>query len=564
MSSTTLLKCFLVMVFIMSGSMKVHGENPTSSDPKGDELYQELLAVVAQENYFDIQKSTRVYFDHLNSHKSYLSYHSQYFYRLMVQLASKLAVTRKTDLIVDDHEQSHEIFWKGFTNLCDEREFIKVVNERNSDFVKIYRKLMLRLLHFIRNRRRRLFTHLYAYLLRSLDAFPEISNTVHLHPFISSIPALLPPDSTPWLDDKTDDRISLPPLPSNIDHDISDFHSKLLTREKIAAAVLEHASELGVFSIVEKLANQYVKTIIEKTGSSENPLAFCDRFFVFTPTRATDKLKQPILIFWYIEPSDRFSQVPEFFKGNAIEYKPYMTENGYKFEVTDLNSESELQGGFQICASETIAGIEQDLLKSSGRYITAVISINRRTVRCLQQCYGSLDFSGNLNKAKKMLESGDSESAIALLEKLAVDNKYLSGAYLLIALEKRKPGTPDAFEAARSYLERELERNPNNYRALSSLAITEKKQGRIAEAIDLFEKSYQIHPYYIDNLISYASSLLILGPDYLDKILPLCGLAYDISPSNPYVKDFFQDVKKNIGLDLPFFTASWEADTRLH
>ncbi|MBI4871520.1 MAG: hypothetical protein HY814_08130 [Candidatus Riflebacteria bacterium] len=203
-------------------------------------------------------------------------------------------------------------------------------------------------------------------------------------------------------------------------------------------------------------------------------------------------------------------------------------------------------------------------MRSRGRYLMALVRISDLSVRMACECTGSIDLSGRMWDAFQMIAANRIAEATALLEQLAAEDPHLGEVNYQLALIKRAPGTPEAIEAARRQLQAELMADPRSYRAHCSLGVTAKRQQELERALEHYEKSYALQPYYLDNLISMATTLISLGPQNLGRVMDLSALAYDLNPESDKVTGFLQMLRQQLGLPMLAHCRLAPVDPALH
>ncbi len=288
---------------------------------------------------------------------------------------------------------------------------------------------------------------------------------------------------------------------------------------------------------------------IREVAKTDKPLAFADRFACLDLVLPGDGL--PALVCWYLDPGDRPSRVPELLKGGAVfpltrrgEAPGALSVNPYSFNLEKFIDEGD--SCYRVPAeTDRPAAFARALAASGGKYWIAAIPVNGEGVRRIFEVTGSIDMTGTLDGLIGELQDGV-PGALGRLDELLEREPLLTNGHYQAALVARAPGTPEAYAEAERRLSLELARDPGNYRTLSCLAITCKKQGRIDEALEHFEQSLQARPWFVDNLVSYASTLMAADTG---KFFRLLALARDLNPEHPGVKGFLGDLRAR-GIDI--------------
>ncbi len=542
------------------------GEPSQALQEEADRLCRQLVRAVADEDPQGSEEAIKRYFELLNGNSKLIGLELKNLDGLLANTASRLTTTRADDPVVTDFEAAHGLFWSSFTSLVETSAFRKTVKKNPAILRRVLPKMMRTALHFILNRRHKAFHQLIPALERLNARFPEIAGQVKLDAFFGKLHDLLPKqDSAVWLvGGKKPSEISPETTPlTEFDPQIIRAVSRVKNQEKLAKGIWNHVQEYGHLGIAKDMSEKYLDSLRRKVGD-KNPLSFCDNFFLFSPTTTTHHNHQPALLIWYLEPDDKLSQIPEKFKGHAMAFRPFEAEGVMNFRISNLNFEAKLDNGFQAFSESSIATLTSDLLSSNGTYLVALLPINRMTVKAVWQQTGSIDFSGKLHKAIALLDQGKVNEGIPILEGLSRTNHLLTEADLILGIHHRSKATPEGYKVARECFQRVLEVDPGDFRALCHLGITCKMEGNLKEAIKFFELSFKSQPYFVENLVSYASALISLENPDVDRARKMFALGYHLNPRNENTLAFAKTAIDKLGIDFQEYADLFEIDTALH
>ena len=97
----------------------------------------------------------------------------------------------------------------------------------------------------------------------------------------------------------------------------------------------------------------------------------------------------------------------------------------------------------------------------------------------------------NFEKAMRLLEQGQVDAGVALLQEVAADAPQVTTAHIDLAIAY---GRMDALEKAEASLERALELNPRHPVAHNELGIVYRRTGRFEEARESYQRALDVHP----------------------------------------------------------------------
>ncbi|MBI4858707.1 MAG: hypothetical protein HY815_00285 [Candidatus Riflebacteria bacterium] len=547
-------------------------------EPIGQKLqdaYGDILVAVAGQEPDEMRTAVDRYFSLLASCPPCVVGQFENLVRLATVTASRFAAIREREHCVVHYEDVDTVFWAGISSVFSLGD-VKLAVERNPQALdRLLPLLMVRLLHFIENRRFRLFEHLLEFLLLVASRFPTAAAARRLERFLALVPSLTPAgDREPWgkklraaLVKKgkgLDSTSGADSGAADLDPAVARAVQALRVRESLAAALMKRISDGPLLGEMEELGAQFASTAGRVSGMKDGA-SLTDSFSALAIVTPGGELDLPAVVVFFLEPTGRPSRIPEKLKGRNVHISLSCVDGDFTVDVQNWNVPARWTGLQQKLDEARLAELSAALRRSAGRYLVAAVRLKEPTVRMLWLARGSIDLTGRFKRAIDLLDTPRESEGIALLEELSRSDPYLGEVNYQLALARRGGGGADGFRAARECLLEELSRDPGSYRALSSLGVTAKKEGKLEEAASFFEMSYRRNRYFVENLVSYASTLLSLDPmGNLDRVLELCGLARDLNPTSPVAAGFFAAIKQQLDIDLEKHCLMCELDTQLH
>jgi tetratricopeptide (TPR) repeat protein len=331
----------------------------------------------------------------------------------------------------------------------------------------------------------------------------------------------------------------------------------VVRRERLAYDVNRHLAHEGIRR--DRLNSESQWGGPAPGGPASIPLATETDSLFIQAILPSETLAFPLILIWYQHGGSNQSLLPPSLRGPAPILKGTPAEFGIRWTLSLVNQTNGMPGPFTSIPGPEDVEFQAALEHSRGKFLVAAVPRDREEVTRVWEGRGSIDLSGALFTAREAESSGDLETAGRLALEVTQANPSLAEGWYQAGQHHRRRG--ELFSARRAF-ETALTHDPGHFRAWTGLGLCSIEQKRDGEALVCFRQSYEIQPFFIDNLLTFASLLAVRHPERRGEALDLLWLARDISPRHEAVVTLW-DTWHKAGLDPRPHFRRFTADPRL-
>ncbi|MFZ2957734.1 MAG: hypothetical protein WA705_12675 [Candidatus Ozemobacteraceae bacterium] len=498
------------------------------SGEKQMEAYSQIHSLIMHMNENECKTWLDQYFVQLFQEPSLIETEASRLRLLLEQTASRLAVLQyeptKNGGVILDLEQAHASFWRNFCRLLKMEDLSTFWrNIIDSSWEQQLVRHMVRALHFLEHDRLKPFRDLRDGLQAISLAAPEIAKRVGLDIFLGCMGVDSPEGKGTPLSCIAQLAISGESFPKPI---VAEW-KRISDQAKASKSLIGRLHDIGHVAAAISILNQGASTALRMHAVHLPP---------------TSPLDLPTIVLFYLEPQSSHSVLSGRLKGFNLALSIRQTQEGYELLVRNRNTDDTL---FIALTADTAQDMGRYSQQYGGRFELALVDAHQLRVLYPPQIQTPLDPSGETQRILEMIHNGNPREAISRFPHLAVDSDQLNQVWMELALYHCSSLGTGELAMARHRIERAVERHPEDWQVLSAMGILRKQEGRLGEALEFFSRSFQAFPYDVNNLVCYASTLLVaMGEPDIDRVRNLCGLAYDLNPRSTALRMFLQELEE--------------------
>ncbi|MBF0499990.1 MAG: hypothetical protein HQM09_07650, partial [Candidatus Riflebacteria bacterium] len=503
-------------------------KTPSGSGEKQMETYSQIHSLIVHMNENECMARLDEYFEQLFQKPSLIEAEAPRLRLLLEQTASRLAVLQyeptKNGGAILDLEQVHASFWSNFCRLLkmeDLSTFWRTIIDSTWEQQLI--RHMVRALHFLEHDRLKPFHDLLDGLQAISRAAPEISKLVMLDGFLGCMGV----ESAEGTGDMLSRMAKLATSVESFPKPVEAEWQRISDQAKASKSLIGRLHDKGHVAAAIGILNKGTSTALKMHAVHMPPAS---------------PLNLPTIVLFYLEPQSSHSVLSGRLKGFNLALSIRQTEANYELLVRNRNTDDTL---FIAITADTAQDMGRYSQQYGGRFEFALVDARQLRVLYPPQIETPLDPSGETQRILDMIHNGNPREAISRFSRLTLDSDQLSQVWLELALFHSSSLRTDELAMARHRIEHAVERHPEDWLVLSAMGTLRKQEGRLAEALEFFSRSFKAFPYDVNNLVCYASTLVVAnGEPDIDRVRNLCGLAYDLNPRSTVLSMFLRELEE--------------------